>query len=226
MSEGLYSCRYLRIWALLLIFVSMVSCQDEDPFSFEEQKSILMSTGWKLDKLILHFQDNQKDEETDTLVLLTLRSDLEEQQMSVYTDRWIVFEDDTLALTAFNLDFYSRPNDQENWELDSRNNTGVGWTDWGSDAHGNPYLSLRKEWPILIRVVNSHKFILENAYRIETTEDIFSGSATLTYRFGEYPPGSLERIDAVYLSAGPDEGPNWFPPWSYWPQGLKMMMGF
>jgi hypothetical protein len=217
MSDRLPSVLDPRTWILLVIFISLVACQEEESFSFEEQKSILMSTGWKLDRLILHFQDNRKDEVSDTLVLLTIRSDIEEQHMTVYTDRWIVFENDTLALSAFNMDYYFRPDDQASWELDSRDNIGAGWTDWGSDAEGYPHLSLLKEWPIRIRVVSSHQFILEDANRIETIEDILSGSATLTYRIGEYPPGTLESIDAVYLSAGPDEGPNWFPPWSFWP---------
>ncbi|MGW8316256.1 MAG: hypothetical protein ACWGNV_11690, partial [Bacteroidales bacterium] len=99
----------------------------------------------------------------------------------------------------------------------SMNNTGGGWTDWGFDIDDIPHLGLLKERPIRIRVVAEDQFILEDAYRIETTEEILSGTVTLTYRFGTYPSGTLKRIDAVYLAAGPDEGPNWFPPWNYWP---------
>jgi hypothetical protein len=205
---------------LLLGIFLISSCQKEDQYSIEEQSSILMSTGWKLDRLILHFQDNRKDEESDTLVLLTLRSDTEKQQMTVYTERWIVFENDTLGLTAFNMDYYSRPDDQADWESTGKNNAGVGWTDWGFDAKGIPHLSILKERSIRIRMVSVNKFILEDAYRIETTEDILSGTATRTYLFGDYPPGTLERIDAVYLAAGVDEGPNWFPTWYYWPVGF------
>lgn len=180
---------------------------------------MLMSTGWKLDRLIMHFHDGRPDEESDTLVLVTLRSDKEEQQMAVYTDRWIVFENDSVALSAYNLDFYSRPDEEAEWERFSINHTGVGWTDWGFDILDNPHLSLLKEWPIRIRLVSENKFILENAYRIETTEEMSSGTATYSYRFGVYPAGTLKRIDAVYLAAGPDEGPNWFPTWYYWPAG-------
>ncbi len=206
-----------RAWILCIICIFLVSCQKEDSFTFEEQKSILMSTGWKLDRLIFHFQDNRPDEESDTLVLLVLRSDIGMQQMTVYTERWIVFEDDTLALSAYNLDRYSRPEDNADWELTSSGNTGVGWTDWGSGDRGDPYLSLKREWPVRIRMVSNNQLIMENAYRIETTEEIYSGAAVRTYRFTEYPPGTLESIDAVYLAAGPDEGPDWFPPWSSWP---------
>lgn len=213
----------MRKFFVILFLIAgtlLESCQQEE-FSSEEQKSILMSTGWKLDRLIMQFQDGRQDETSDTLVLLSLRSDLEEQQMAVFTDRWIVFENDTIALAAYNIDFYSRPDEQSVWERTSRNNTGGGWTDWGFDADGIPHLGLLKAWPIRIRVVDAQQFVLEDAYRIETTEDILSGTATLTYRFGTYPPGTLKRIDAVYLSAGPDEGPNWFPPWNYWPEGMK-----
>jgi hypothetical protein len=217
MSDRLHAYRNPSALILLLIIMSLVSCQEEESFTFEEQQSILMSTGWKLDRLILHFEDNRQDEESDTLVLLTLRSDKEEQQMTVYTGRWIVFENDSIALAAFNLDYYSRPDAGDEWELYSKDNTAVGWTDWGSDSDGNPYLSLRKEWPILIRLVNEHQFILEDAYRIETTEELYSGSAIRTYRLGAYPSGTIKSIDAVYRAAGPDEGPNWFPPWSHWP---------
>ena len=217
MFKWWYAYRILKTWILLLIFFSLGSCQKEDSFSLEEQKSILMSKGWKLDRLILHFQGNRQDEESDTLVLLTLRSDQEVQQMTVYTDRWIVFENDSIAWTAFNMDYYSRPDEQNDWELSSKDNNGVGWTDWGFDADGNPHLSLLKEWPIRIRLVNQNKFILMDANRIEIMEDIFSGTATITYRIGDYPAGTLESIDAVYLAAGPDEGPNWFPSWSFWP---------
>jgi len=215
----------MRRYILILLMITgplLESCQKGDDFSFAEQKSILMSSGWKLDRLIFHFQDNRQDEESDTLVLLILRSDTENQQMTVYTERWIVFENDTLALTAFNLDHYSRPDDGSAWERTSRDNTGVGWTDWGSGSDGHPHLSLRKDWPIRIKLVNEGTFILENAYRIETTEEIFSGTVTRIYRFGAYPPGTLESIDAVYLAAGPEEGPNWFPPWSYWPSGFRL----
>ena len=198
------------------------SCQEEGALSADEQKVILMSTGWKLDRLIFQFQDGRPDEESDTLVLLTLRSDKEEEQMSVFTDRWIVFENDSIALSAYNLDFYSRPDEQAEWERISRNNTGGGWTDWGFDAENIPHLSLRKAYPIRIRLVDDHQFILEDAYRIETTEEMPSGTATLTYRFGTWPSGTLTRIDAVYISAGPDEGPNWFPPWNFWPEGLQV----
>lgn len=178
-----------------------------------------MSTGWKLNHLILRFTDDRPDEKSDTLVLFTFRSDREEQQMSVYTDRWIVFENDSIALSAYNLDLYIRPDEHSEWERTSRNNAAGGWTDWGFDTEGQPFLSLLKAWPIRIRVVDEHRYVLEDAYRIETTEDFLSGEATLTYRFGTYPPGTLERIDAVYDAAGPDEGPNWFPPWNYWPDG-------
>ncbi len=205
----------------LLSFLLIFSCQKEELLSVEEQQAILMSTGWKLDRLILQFQDGRQDEEPDSLVLLTLRSDVEEQQMAVFTDRWIVFENDTIALSAYNLDFYARADAQAEWELTSQNNTGGGWTDWGFNADDIPHLSLLKPWPVLIRVVDEHQFILEDAYRIETSEEILSGSATLTYRFGNYPSGTLKRIDAVYLSAGPDEGPNWFPRWNYWPEGMR-----
>ena len=199
--------------------LAVVSCQKEEPLTFDEQRAILMSTGWKLDRLVLHFNDDRPGEETDTLVLVAFRSDKEEQKMTVYTDRWIVFENDTLALTAFNLDVYSRENEGAEWELTSRNNTGVGGTDWGPDSDGMPHLSLKKEWPIRILLVSGMEFILENAYRIETVEEILSGGATLTYLFGGYPSGTLESIDAVYRAAGPDEGPNWFPPWFLWPTG-------
>jgi len=202
-----------------------VSCQQEDSFSAMEQKAILMSTGWKLDRLIFQFQDGRQDEESDTLVLLTIRSDREEQRMAVFTDRWIVFENDSIALIAYNLDFYSRPEEQSVWERISRNNTGGGWTDWGFDADDLPHLSLLKAWPVRIRVVDEHQFILQEAYRVETTQEIQPGTATLTYRFGTYPPGTLKRIDAVFMAAGPDEGPNWFPPWNFWPTGLVAMEG-
>lgn len=207
-----------QIWILIVATV-VVSCQKEETFTFDEQRAILMSTGWKLDRLVLHFNDNRPGEETDTLVLVAFRSDKEEQQMTVYTDRWIVFENDTLALTAFNLDIYSRENEGAEWELTSRNNTGVGGTDWGPDSDGTPHLSLKKEWPIRILLVSGKEFILKNAYRIETVEEILSVGATLTYLFGGYPSGILESIDAVYRAAGPDEGPNWFPPWFLWPTG-------
>jgi hypothetical protein len=217
MSERLHLYRNRRIWILLLIFISVVACQEEESFSTEEQKSILMSTGWKLDHMILYFQDGRPNEKSDTLVLITTRSDREIQQMTVYTDRWVVFINDTIALSAYNQDLYSRPDSQAAWERISTNSAGEGWIDWGFNERGMPYLGLLREWPTRIRLANEHQFTREDAYRIEIVEEIPLSTATRTYRFWEFPSGTLERIDAVYLAAGPDEGPNWFPPWSFWP---------
>lgn len=210
--------RFLFLIGFFLTGLIVTSCQKEESFTTEEQRAILMSTGWKMDKFIFHFVDGRDPVEADSLTLITTWSDEAEEHLSVYTGRWIVFENDSIALSAFNFDHYSRPDPDSGWVLESKDITGVGGTDWGFREEGNPYLGLRNERPILIRLLNSGQFILKDAYRIETTEPLVFGSGSVTYLFGDYPSGSLKSIDAVYLAAGAEEGPNWFPPWRYWPE--------
>jgi len=210
--------RTLFIIGFFLTGLILSSCQKEESYSEEEQKTMLMSTGWKMESVIFHFLDGRDPVDADSLILITTWSDETEEVLSVYTGRWIVFENDSIALSAFNFDFYSRPGHDNDWKLEGRDLTGVGGTDWGFDAQGNPHLGLLNDRPILIRLLNTDRFILKDAYRIETTEPLVYGSGTVTYLFGNYPSGTLKSIDVVYRAAGADEGPDWFPPWRYWPE--------
>jgi hypothetical protein len=209
----------MRVPQLIILITASIlwhSCQKEESISIDEQRAILMSTGWKMEKLIFFFQDERESVQADTLVLYTLPSGTDKEYQSVYTGRWIVFENDSLALSAFNFDHYSRPDPNSEWELESKNMTGVGGMDWGFNDEGTPYLGLLKERPIRIELVNEKQFILKDAYLIESTEPSYFGEGTITYLFGDYHPGTIESIDAVYHAAGTDEGPDWFPPWRYW----------
>lgn len=206
-----------RPYGLFLIILSAVlfSCGEEDPDHLIDYPSLLMSKGWQLEKYIFYFSDSRPEEEDDSLVLSFFRTDIEDDTKVIYTGRWIVFDNDSLARTAFNYDLYAMPKGESGWTLVRTNITGEAYTGWGLDAEGQPYLNIDWPRPILVDVLNDTCFILRNAYLIESTELLNDEGETITSLFGDYGSGVLNSIDAVYTSSG--SGPNWMPPWPYWP---------
>jgi hypothetical protein len=200
---------------LFLLSAVLFSCGEEDPEQLIDYPSLLMSKGWGLEKYIFYFSDSRPEEEDDSLVLSFFRTDLENDTKVIYTGRWIVFDNDSLARTAFNYDLYTMPKGESGWTLVETNITGEACTGWGLDDDGQPYLNIDGPRPILVEVVNDTCFILRDDYLIESTELLDDEGATITSLFGDYGSGVLTSIDAVYSSSG--KGPNWFPPWRYWP---------
>lgn len=201
--------------ALLFLFMILNSCQQEEQDIMHLQ-SILMSTGWRVENYVFHMQDQGDTYEADTLILNIIKSDASDDERAVYTNRWIIFENDTISRTAFNFNSYYRPKDSSDWITQTTNLTGEGYTEWGFDTESKPYLNIHGSRPILIEIVDENCFILKDAYLIESTQSSHSGSVTITFKFGDDPSGQLKSIDAVYRSASAQEGPPWFPPWPYW----------
>lgn len=205
---------------LCLFLISLISCQKEEADQQEYLRSVLMDTGWKLEEYRFHFNDQDGDLELDSLVLRILKSDSSDDSKVVYTDRWIVYDSDSTARTAFHYDLYSRPKDESDWIPRQTSLTGEAKTEWGFDLDEKPYLNIYGTRPILIELVNENCFILKDAYVIESTQTLNFNSGTMTFIFGDYPAGTLKSIDAVYKSAAGSEGPPWFPPWPFWYTGM------
>lgn len=202
--------------ALLAICLMLVSCQKDAPEPEIDINATLLSTGWQMEKYILHYFDGSPDAETDSLVLTMVRSDSLEDSRAVYTHRWIVF-DQVAALTAFNYNLYYREKGDSAWRATRFQIPGEAGTLWGKRADSLAYLNHESERPILIDVIDEDMFILRDAYVIETIESYNFGEGNITYTFGDFPSKNLASIDAVYRSASASEGPNWFPSWPYWP---------
>lgn len=197
-----------------ILLAGLVSCQEEEIDPVGQWKDILMSTGWKIDRYIYHFADGRDEAEDDSLALNIFRSDSTDDSRVIYTARWIVFESATIARTAFNYDTYSREKGETLWQPQGKNITAEAMTDWGTGTDRRLYLSLFGSRPTLIEVTGTDRLVLRDAYQIESVQSMTFGSGTLTFLFGDYAPGVLDRIDAVYVADS--TGPNWFPPWPYW----------
>ena len=210
--------KFMRYYipALVAFSVLLVSCQEDEPEPEIDIKATLLSTGWQMEKYILHYYDGTPDAETDSLVLTMVRSDSLEDTRTVYTHRWIVF-DEVVALTAFNYNLYYREKGDSAWISTRIQIPGEAGSHWGKRADSLAYMNHESERPILIDVIDEDMFILRDAYVIETIESFHIGEGNTTYTFGDFPPNKLARIDAVYRSAFALEGPNWFPAWPYWP---------
>ncbi len=207
----------LSLSILTAFFLAPLSCWRKDTIPEIDKQEILLSTGWKLDTYIFRFKDGQPDVELDTLVLNIIRTDTLEDTRSVYTSRWIVFDTESYAVTAFNYDLYSRNKEDSVWIRKETDLTGEGFTEWGLDQRLQPYLNLNSERPIRIDLLNEQAFALVDAYLIESAQRIAFGKDSIKYTFGTFDPKSLLRIDAIYRAAGREDGPNWFPAWRFWP---------
>jgi hypothetical protein len=194
-----------------------LSCLRQDTFPEVDTGEILQSTGWKLDTYVFRFNNGQPDAELDTLVLNIIRTDSMEESRSVYTGRWIVFDNESVAVTAFNYDLYTRKKGDSVWTRKESDLTGEGFTEWGMDQTLQPYLNPNSDRPILIDLLDEQTFALTDAYLIKSAQPLPFGDDSIKYIFGTFDPGTLLRIDAIYRAAGRDDGPNWFPAWRFWP---------
>ena len=208
-----------RSYAILMLCLTLivVSCRRTDPVPDFDETEALRSTGWKLEKYVFRFTDGSPSKELDTLVLNMVRTDTLEDTRSVYTGRWIIFDTESFAATAFNFNHYSRPKGDTVWIQEDKDLTGEGFTEWGPDQTGQPYLNPNGERPIQIDLLDEQTFVLVDAYLIESTQPLYFGSDSITYTFGTFHPADILQIDAIYRAAGRDEGPNWFPAWRFWP---------
>lgn len=202
---------------LLVIGLFLCSCQKEELEPEIDIKTTLLSTGWQMENYIFHYSDGTPVAEPDSLVLTMISSDTLEDTRSVYTRRWIVF-DEVAALTAFNYNLYYKEKGSSTWKMTRSDLTGQAGTLWGMGADSLAYLNLDTERPIHIDIINANQFILRAAYLVEIPDPFRVGDSATTYHFGDYPTGKLIQIDEVYRSASSSEGPDWFPAWPYWPQ--------
>lgn len=206
----------MRCWSTLFVLsLLLFSCQKEDLFTNSEIENILISTSWKLDKYIYYFQDGSTAER-DTLVLTITPSDSLEDTRAVYKGRWLVFENDTFAVTAYTFDWYYRPKGEYQWFLERDSLTGVAGAIWGRGDDLKFYMNPGEERPVWIDLRREDLLILRDVYQIETIKQSFTGDLFLTYIFGEFPVESLDHMDAHYRSASLDEGPHWSPYWEFW----------
>ena len=103
-------------------------------------KDILLSNGWKLEKDIYYFIDGSSAE-CDTLVYSMIRTDSKNDKRIVFTERWLVFTDDTTAVTAYSYDLYSRPEGAPVWSLGLDSLHGVGAAIWGMEENLKIYMN-------------------------------------------------------------------------------------
>lgn len=200
---------------LIVLSLFLLSCQNDDPFNGREIEEVLLSTGWKLEKYIYYFHDGSTAER-DTLVLTMIRTDSMKDTRAVYTERWLKFENDTFAVTAYNYDWYGRPKGEPEWKLERDSLTSVSGATWGTGGDLKLYMNPGGERPVWIDVRDQNNLILRDAYQIETEEYSCTDELSIIYTFGEFPAESPDYVDAHYRSASPEEGPYWSPDWQFW----------
>jgi hypothetical protein len=128
----------------------------------------------------------------------------------------MVFDSDSSVRYLWSYDNYYRPKGETKWILDLKNNAGEGISEWGFNKNNSLYIF--EPHISQIEILNEDCFIIQDEMTIESSQPLPDNMGTLTIIYGDYPAGTLKRIDVVYTSATADEGPSFFPPWPYWPE--------
>jgi hypothetical protein len=209
--------KYGLIFSFLFLFLA---CSKEEPDPTEAIRSLIMSNGWILDKYVFYFNDERDQIEIDSLSARILYSDSTDDRKSILKIRWMVF--DTFARTLSVRNQYRRPKGETEWTLTGISNLlGESQSDWGFDKNDSLYININVSGEGTdfrrIEILNEDRFIIKDAIIVESIRPIPDKEGTVTIIFGDYPSGTVRRIDNVYRVAAANEGPHMIPPWPYWP---------